>query len=155
YDKTTLQPLAIVNQAGQQININNGVISQTQVPLSPDLQKLITDVFQQKFTDNGTNTKTATAIGSSTADNFQSITFEKNGIITTATFQTAANGPQDKGPQGGPPSGPGTAHVPNTLTVALLGSSGPQSTFGTSEILLQTGKIDPDHVGGFIQYTDI
>ena len=68
FDKATLQPLAIVNQAGQQININNGVISQTQNPLSPDMQKLINDVFQQKFTDN-TNTKTASTIGSSTADN--------------------------------------------------------------------------------------
>ena len=50
FDKTTLQPIAIVNQAGQQININNGIISQTQTPLSPEMQKLITDVFQQKFT---------------------------------------------------------------------------------------------------------
>jgi fibronectin-binding autotransporter adhesin len=29
FDKTTLQPIAIVNQAGQQLNINNGIISQT------------------------------------------------------------------------------------------------------------------------------
>ena len=32
FDKTTLQPIAIVNQAGQQINISNGVISQTNDP---------------------------------------------------------------------------------------------------------------------------
>jgi fibronectin-binding autotransporter adhesin len=57
FDKNTLQPIAIVNQAGQQININNGIINITTNPLSPDLQKLITDVFQQKFTDNSTNTK--------------------------------------------------------------------------------------------------
>ena len=30
FDKTTLQPIAIVNQAGQQININNGIISISQ-----------------------------------------------------------------------------------------------------------------------------
>ena len=45
FDKTTLQPIAIVNQAGQQLNINNGIISQTTTPLSPEIQKLITDVF--------------------------------------------------------------------------------------------------------------
>src|SRR2546429_7017045 len=56
FDKTTLQPIATVNQAGQQININNGVISQSNAPLSPDVQKLIQDVFTQKFTDNS-NTK--------------------------------------------------------------------------------------------------
>ena len=31
FDKATMQPLAIINQAGQQININNGIISQTQI----------------------------------------------------------------------------------------------------------------------------
>src|SRR6202012_3242983 len=69
FDKTTLQPLAIVNQAGQQININNGVISQTQNPLTPDMQKLITDVFQQKFSDNNTNTKQNSTVGSSFTEN--------------------------------------------------------------------------------------
>src|SRR5215472_5010212 len=49
FDKTTLQPIAIVNQAGQQININNGVISQTAVPLTPEQQDLISKTFQQKF----------------------------------------------------------------------------------------------------------
>ena len=67
FDKTTLQPLAIVNQAGQQININNGVISQTQNPLTPEMQNLIEEVFTQKFTDN-TTTKSTTTVGSSTPD---------------------------------------------------------------------------------------
>src|SRR3954469_17532904 len=49
-DKTTLQPLATVNQAGQQFNISNGVISQTSESLSPEIQKLIQDVFSLKFT---------------------------------------------------------------------------------------------------------
>ena len=49
FDKTTLQPIAVVNQAGQQVSINNGVVSTSASQLSPDLQKLITDVFAQKF----------------------------------------------------------------------------------------------------------
>jgi len=57
YDKTTLAPIATVNQAGQQINISQGVVSQTLSGLSTEVQKLITEVFAQKFTDT-TNTKT-------------------------------------------------------------------------------------------------
>src|SRR6202023_883782 len=57
FDKTTLTPIATVNQAGQQINISQGQVSITSAPLSPDLQKLISDVFSLKFTDNS-NTKT-------------------------------------------------------------------------------------------------
>jgi hypothetical protein len=57
FDKTTLTPLAVVDKAGQQINITNGILSQTTAPLSPEIQKLIDDVFSLKFTDNS-NTKT-------------------------------------------------------------------------------------------------
>jgi VCBS repeat-containing protein len=60
YDKTTLAPMATVNQAGQQINISQGVLSQSTEPLSADVQKLIIDVFSLKFSD-ATNTKTTTA----------------------------------------------------------------------------------------------
>jgi hypothetical protein len=60
FDKATLAPIATVNQAGQQVNISHGVVSITNAPLSPDVQKLITDVFSLKFTDNtNVNTKTA------------------------------------------------------------------------------------------------
>ncbi|MGB9115991.1 beta strand repeat-containing protein, partial [Bradyrhizobium sp.] len=59
FDKTTLTPLAVVDKAGQQINISNGILSQTTNPLSPELQKLITDVFSLKFSDNSNpNTNT-------------------------------------------------------------------------------------------------
>src|SRR6185437_4036906 len=56
FDKTTLTPLAVVDRAGTQINISNGIMSQTLAPLSPEIQKLINDVFTLKFTDNS-NTK--------------------------------------------------------------------------------------------------
>ena len=56
FDKTTLTPLAVVDKAGQQINISNGLLSQTTTPLSPEIQKLITDVFSLKFSDSS-NTK--------------------------------------------------------------------------------------------------
>src|SRR6201994_2405392 len=53
FDKTTLTPLATVNAAGTLTKISQGVVSfQSGTGLSPEEQRLITDVFQQKFTDN-------------------------------------------------------------------------------------------------------
>ena len=58
FDKNTLTPIATVNQAGQQINISQGLVTITNAPLPPDIQKLITDVFSLKFTSNDNNPKT-------------------------------------------------------------------------------------------------
>jgi len=57
FDKSTLTPLAVADKALVQINITNGIVSQSSNPLSPEMQKLIDDVFSLKFTDNS-NTKT-------------------------------------------------------------------------------------------------
>ena len=58
FDKSTLAPIATVNQAGQQINISNRATSASRTHrCRPMLQKLITDVFSLKFTDNS-NPKT-------------------------------------------------------------------------------------------------
>ncbi len=51
FDKNTLAPIAVVDKAGQQVDISNGNVSFTNSPLSPELQKLITDVFTLKFTN--------------------------------------------------------------------------------------------------------
>jgi VCBS repeat-containing protein len=59
FDKNTLAPIAIVDKAGQQVNVSNNNVSFSDSPLSPELQKLITDVFSLKFTDN-TNPQTFT-----------------------------------------------------------------------------------------------
>ena len=63
FDKTTLTPIATVNQAGTQTIINGqGSVSfVSSAQLSPDAQKIITDVFSLKFTDlNNPNTKLTT-----------------------------------------------------------------------------------------------
>ncbi len=57
YDKTTLLPIATVNQAGQQVSVVNGVVTTGPAGLSPEIQRLIQDVFTIKFTDNNPNTK--------------------------------------------------------------------------------------------------
>ncbi|MFL6817621.1 MAG: VCBS domain-containing protein, partial [Bradyrhizobium sp.] len=64
FEKNTLIPLATVNQAGQQVSISQGLVSITTAPLSPEVQRLITDVFSIKFTDN-VNPKVQFALGSS------------------------------------------------------------------------------------------
>jgi VCBS repeat-containing protein len=63
FDKATLTPIATVNRAGTQTIINGqgGVSVQSSVQLSPDAQKIITDVFSLKFSDlNNPNTKLTT-----------------------------------------------------------------------------------------------
>ncbi|MEH2564016.1 hypothetical protein [Bradyrhizobium sp. AZCC 2289] len=61
FDKTTLTPIATVNLAGTQTIVNGqGTVSfLSSAQLSADAQKIITDVFAQKFTDN-TNPKDTT-----------------------------------------------------------------------------------------------
>src|SRR3954471_12284967 len=68
FDKTTLTQIATVNRAGTQTIINGqGAVSfQSSVQLSPDAQKIISDVFSLKFTDlNNPNTKLTTNFNNS------------------------------------------------------------------------------------------
>ena len=53
FDKTTLTPIATVNQAGTQTIVSGqGTVNfLSSVQLSPDAQKIISDVFALKFTD--------------------------------------------------------------------------------------------------------
>ena len=72
FDKTTLTPIATVSQAGTQTIINGqGTVSfLSSVQLSPDAQKIITDVFSLKFSDlNNPNTKLTTNFTDSIAAN--------------------------------------------------------------------------------------
>ena len=156
FDKTTLQPIAIVNQAGQQLNINNGIISQTTTPLSPEIQKLITDVFQQKFTDNtNSNTKTNFAFTDSIVPVSHGLVF-KLADGTTATQILVNVG------AGSPNTTPGLLgnpvnHVPGTLTLQSLGLTGTvQTGFLTAELAGKTGDVfDLAHVGGTFHFQDV
>ena len=111
FDKSTLQPLAIINQAGQQININNGVISQSNNPLTPQMQQLITDVFNQAHADNST-TKSTTTFGSSTPDGPTATPKYADSSTLTTTTQGTSNSQADKQTSGNGQTGQGTQHVP-------------------------------------------
>src|SRR6516165_3521454 len=66
-DKITLQPIATVNTAGTEVKILNGIVSTNIAQLPPDVQKLVADVFAQKFSDlTNPVTKLASSIGSGT-----------------------------------------------------------------------------------------
>ncbi|MDA9432658.1 hypothetical protein XH88_12900 [Bradyrhizobium sp. CCBAU 51627] len=111
FDKLTLLPIATVNQAGQMIQISGGNVSVTNALLSPDVQKLITDVFTLKFTDNNTNTKLTTNFTDTITQN-GNIVFIKTdtGATATATFTTPVNtgtGPGHGGTNNGAERFPG------------------------------------------------
>ena len=156
FDKTTLQPIAIVNQAGEQININNGVISQTTVPLSPDIQKLITDVFQQKFTDNDTNTKT-------TSPTNDTLTPQNGPLIKLANGTTAqpvyvVTGAQNNAPP--PPSSnpsQSSPHVDGPPHLDIVNLQGlPATQYFFAEIPGKThDAADPDTVKFTAVFDDI
>ena len=154
FDKNTLQPIAIVNQAGQQININNGIINITTNPLTPDLQKLITDVFQQKFTDNSTNTKSTSPATDSIIPTSSPL------IIKTAEALITAQTVNVQGSSSPPPpttqssstfhiSGPPIIHIANLLGVETTDFR------ASGELSGLTGSPLPDGAVGIVNFNDI
>ncbi|BAM92692.1 conserved hypothetical protein [Bradyrhizobium oligotrophicum S58] len=152
FDKTTLQPIAVVNQAGQQIQISNGVVNQSAVPLSPDIQKLINDVFTLKFTDN-TNPKSTphfTDVGV-----LQTLTPITLADGTTATPKILVTDGPTSTPTGNTPVE--NMHFAGPPEVRVLDVNGTlSSTFGLSERAGQTGiSTDLDTILSRVNFTDI
>ncbi|WP_206580949.1 FecR domain-containing protein, partial [Mammaliicoccus sciuri] len=101
FDKTTLNPIATVDQAGTQTIVNGqGSVSfVSSAQLSTDAQKLISDVFALKFTDNNNpNTKLTT--------NFT------DSIVPVTTILKLATG---------------DVILPTSLLLALTGNAGPEA----------------------------
>ncbi|MGX4774380.1 VCBS domain-containing protein [Bradyrhizobium guangdongense] len=115
FDKLTLLPIATVNQAGQMIQISGGNVSVTNALLSPDVQKLITDVFTLKFTDNNTNTKLTTNFTDTITQSGNVVVIKTDtGATATATFNTGNNnstGPSQGGQDKGADRFPGPPHA--------------------------------------------
>jgi fibronectin-binding autotransporter adhesin len=156
FDKTTLQPIATVNQAGQQININNGVISQSNAPLSPDVQKLIQDVFTQKFTDNS-NTKQTSPFNDTLSPTQQGLFIKladgSSAIANYVNVKVSA----DPGPQN--TNGPSSSlqHIPGPPTVVVADIAGAVTTgFVAGELVGRTGDVtDLDIVQGVVRFADV
>ena len=157
YDKTTLQPLAVVNQAGQQLNINNGVISTSQNPLSPDIQKLIQDVFTQKFTEN-TQTKTTTA----QTDTINPLLIGTpvrlaNGTSATPIFAIKGDAGTGGTTQSLDQLLNGLFHIAGPPTLAILDTQGVETTsFSVVRQIVTSGNaLGMDSTGGTVVFQDI
>lgn len=162
FDKLTLLPIATVNQAGQMIQISGGNVSVTNALLSPDVQKLITDVFTLKFTDNNTNTKLTTNFTDTiTQDGNNVLIKTASGATAQATFTNTGNNNGNGQTQGGADK---TAErfpgPPQARTLDLNGNV--TAAFKLTEHASTTGDhsdttgdtVGPDTVSGRITFVD-
>jgi VCBS repeat-containing protein len=147
YDKTTLAPIATVNQAGQQINISQGSISITNTPLSADMQKLINDVFTLKFTDLwNQHPTTSTAQNDTVTPQSQGLGLFKvtDGTTFVATYYSL--GGNDKPTKIGVDSTSLLPHIDIPPTVVAMG--------GTLQGAGSRGEAVIDVVSGQIRFVD-
>ncbi|MBR0842863.1 VCBS domain-containing protein [Bradyrhizobium liaoningense] len=153
FDKVTLLPIATVNQAGQMIQISGGSVSITNALMSPDVQKLITDVFTLKFTDNNTNTKLTTNFTDTITQTSEGLVIKTPaGYIATAVF-TNLN-PQGSGEHSN--STQTATRVPGQPLVQSLDLSGNvKAAFALTERADVTGDTThADTVSGRITFVD-
>ena len=150
FDKTTLTPIATVNQAGTQTIINGqGAVSfQSSVQLSPDAQKIITDVFSLKFTDlNNPNTKLTTNFTDSIVPETLFVKLASNDVVpVTLQFVNVPDRPA-----AAPPPGPGP-----TSRFTLPGRRWlPRPAARVAERVDITGSAALNSVSGTVSYADI
>ncbi|MEH2525045.1 MULTISPECIES: VCBS domain-containing protein [unclassified Bradyrhizobium] len=149
FDKTTLTPIATVNRAGTQTIINGqGTVSfQSSVQLSPDAQKIISDVFSLKFTDlNNPNTKLTSNFTDSIVPENSFLKLASNDFVpVTLQFVNVPDRPA-AGPSTGP--GPQLTHIPGPPAAAASGSSFTERTAITASAAV-------DSMSGKVGYADI
>ncbi|MCK1712828.1 MULTISPECIES: VCBS domain-containing protein [unclassified Bradyrhizobium] len=153
FDKVTLLPIATVNQAGQMIQISGGNVTISNALMSPDVQKLITDVFTLKFTDNNSNTKLTSNFTDSITQTSQDLVFKSGaGPVVIATF-TNLNPQGSEGPGNSTPS---ATRIPGQPLVQSLDLNGNVKTaFGVTERADKTGDTaDSDIISGQIPFID-
>jgi VCBS repeat-containing protein len=119
FDKQTLDPIATVNTAGQQVNITHGQVTTSNDPLSPDAQKLIMDLFALKFTSNPQTIQHFTDIG--IPQPLQSIQLASGTTVTpfvifTNTIEKLATSNTDQ-------SAPTVFHIDLAPTVVAFGNT--------------------------------
>ncbi len=152
FDKVTLLPIATVNQAGQMIQISGGNVSITNALMSPDIQKLISDVFTLKFTDNNTNTKLTTNFTDTITPTSDGLMFKTaGGYSATAVFTNTNQQGADPG------HNPATSNrIPGPPQARSLDANGNvTSAFSLTERADKTGDtVDSDTVSGRITFVD-
>lgn len=153
FDKVTLLPIATVNQAGQMIQISGGNVSISNALMSPDIQKLITDVFTLKFTDNNTNTKLTTNFTDTITQTGNIVVIKTDtGATATATF-TNLNQPGSEGPGHNPSTSTRIPGPPDSRSLDLNGNV--KTAFALTERADTTGDTThSDTVSGRITFVD-
>nr|WP_246504522.1 VCBS domain-containing protein [Bradyrhizobium agreste] len=152
FDKVTLLPIATVNQAGQMIQISGGNVSVTNALMSPEVQKLITDVFTLKFTDNSTNTKLTTNYTDTiTPFGLEVLLKSASGTAVTATFVNLNPQTQEKPTT----STPTVGRIPGQPIAQSLDLGGNVKTaFALTERADTTGDTHADTISGLIRFLD-
>ncbi|UWU93367.1 VCBS domain-containing protein [Bradyrhizobium sp. CB1015] len=152
FDKITLLPIATVNQAGQMIQISGGNVSVTNALMSPEVQKLITDVFTLKFTDNNTNTKLTTNFTDTITPFGQDVVFKSGaGPVVIATF-VDLNPQRQEGPT---TSTPAAIRIPGQPIAQSFDLGGNVKTaFALTERADTTGDAHADTISGLIRFVD-
>ncbi|MBR0829091.1 FecR domain-containing protein [Bradyrhizobium manausense] len=155
FDKITLLPIATVNQAGQMIQISGGNVTIGNALLSPEVQKLITDVFTLKFTDNtNNNTKLTTNFTDTVTPDSNGLLFKTvAGAEVLATYVNTVN----TGNNGTPQDTRTVAdRIPGPPNAVVLDSNGqPRVAFTLTELFNKTGDTGTDSVGGRISFVDV
>ncbi|HEY9451922.1 MAG TPA: VCBS domain-containing protein [Bradyrhizobium sp.] len=149
FDKTTLTPIATVNRAGTQTIINGqgGVSVQSSVQLSPDAQKIITDVFSLKFSDlNNPNTKLTTNFTDSIVPETFFVKTAANDFIPVTIQLVSVPG----GPPPAPPPSPGDriVHIPGPPQADAQGGAAAEKIDLTASPTLTS-------VSGIVNYVDV
>ncbi|PPQ15573.1 hypothetical protein CV770_30870 [Bradyrhizobium sp. AC87j1] len=152
FDKVTLLPIATVNQAGQMIQISGGNVSISNALMSPDVQKLITDVFTLKFTDNNTNTKLTTNFTDTLTPMSLDVVFKSGGgAVATATFVNL----NPQGSEAPSTSTPPIVRIPGQPIVQSFDAGGNVKTaFALTERADATGDTHSDTISGLIRFVD-
>jgi len=149
YDKTTLTQIATVNQAGTQTIINGqgSVTFQSSVPLSPDAQKIISDVFSLKFTDlNNPNTKLTTNFNNSIVPESVFVKLASNDVVpVTLQFVNVAD--RSTAPSSRD-SGPSAIHIAGPPLAAANGGA-------VAERIDVTASPTLASISGIVSYADI
>ena len=153
FDKTTLMPLMTVNEAGKVVSISNGIVSVGQALLSPEVQKLISDVFSLKFTDTSPKDllKFTDSIVPQELKPFQLA--DGTAVIMTFLINPATD-PTPPPKPGGPPS---PDRIPGPPEVVIVDATNtPAKNFFITEQAGHTGDtVNFDTVTGTIRWTDL
>ena len=149
FDKTTLTPIATVNQAGTQTIINGqGAVSfQSSVQLSPDAQKIISDVFSLKFSDlNNPNTKLTTNFTDTIVPETLFLKLASNSVVPVTlqflNIPERVNAVQEPAPI------EKIVHIPGPPQAAASGGA-------VTELLGVTGNSAVNSASGAVNYLDL